>query len=95
MLAYLGSPTQWFILAVICLVVFGASRLPEIARNLGKSLGILRKAKREFEEELLNAQKPEPSPEKDKSPEAEAQKTSQHDEHTANDSTHPNDDRQN
>ena len=59
-LAYLGSPTQWFILAIICLIVFGASRLPEIARNLGKSLGILRKAKRDFEQ-------------KDNSPEAEAQ----------------------
>ncbi len=75
-LASLGSPTQWFILAVVCLIVFGASRLPEIARNLGKSLGILRKAKREFEEELMNAQKSEPSRDKASSPEAEAQDTS-------------------
>lgn len=59
-LAYIGSSSQWFILAVVCLVVFGASRLPDLARNLGKSLGILRKAKREFEEELLKAQTPEP-----------------------------------
>lgn len=79
MLAYLGSPTQWFILAVVCLVVFGASRLPEIARNLGKSLGILRKAKREFEEELMNAQKPETPHERDNSPETEAQKTTRPD----------------
>lgn len=73
-LAYLGSPTQWFILAIICLVVFGASRLPEIARNLGKSLGILRKAKRDFEQELMNAEQPSPTEsQKDNSPEAEAQ----------------------
>ncbi len=73
-LAYLGSPTQWFILAIICLIVFGASRLPEIARNLGKSLGILRKAKRDFERELLDAEQPSPAePQKDNSPEAEAQ----------------------
>lgn len=73
-LAYLGSPTQWFILAVICLIVFGASRLPEIARNLGKSLGILRQAKRDFEQELMNAEQSAPSgPQKDHSPEAEAQ----------------------
>lgn len=61
-LAYIGSSAQWFILAVVCLVVFGASRLPDLARNLGKSLGILRKAKREFEEELLKAQNPESTP---------------------------------
>ena len=59
-LAYIGSSAQWFILAVVCLVVFGASRLPDLARNLGKSLGILRKAKREFEDELMRAQTPEP-----------------------------------
>lgn len=59
MLALIGSSQQWFILAVVCLVVFGASRLPDLARNLGKSLGILKKAKREFEEELLKAQEPE------------------------------------
>ena len=59
MLAYFASPQQWFILAIVCLVVFGSSRLPDVALNLGKSLGILKKAKREFEEELLNAQTPE------------------------------------
>lgn len=68
-LGYIGSPSQWFILAVVCLVVFGASRLPDLARNLGKSLGILHKAKREFEEELLKAQNPTPPP----SPAADAE----------------------
>lgn len=62
-LAYLGSPTQWFIFAIVVLVIFGSSRLPEVARNLGKSLGVLKKARREFEEELLNAQNPGPSTE--------------------------------
>ncbi len=55
-LAYFGSPSQWLIFAIICLIVFGASRLPEVARNLGKSLGILRRAKREFEQELMREQ---------------------------------------
>lgn len=59
MIAYFASPQQWFILAIVCLVVFGASRLPDLARNLGKSIGILKKAKRDFEEELLKAQTPE------------------------------------
>ena len=57
-LAYFGSSAHWLIFAIVCLVVFGASRLPELARNLGKSLGILKKARREFEEELLRSQNP-------------------------------------
>lgn len=57
--AYIGSSSQWFILAIVFLVVFGANRLPDLARNLGKSLGILKKAKREFEDELLRSQTPE------------------------------------
>lgn len=63
MLAQIGSYSQWLILIVICLVVFGAKRLPDIARNLGKSLGEFRKARREFEEELMKTEKPsEPAP---------------------------------
>lgn len=58
-LAYFGSSAHWLIFAIVCLVVFGASRLPDLARNLGKSLGILKKARREFEEELMRAQTPE------------------------------------
>ncbi len=54
-LALLSSPTQWMILVVICLVIFGAKRLPEIARSLGKSLGEFKKARREFEDELMKA----------------------------------------
>ena len=73
-LAQFGSPSQWLIFLLVVLVVFGARRLPEIARNLGRSLGEFRKARREFEEELMNAEKTQtpPSPEKseEKGPEA-------------------------
>ena len=55
-LAQFGSPTHWLIFLTIVLVVFGARRLPEIARNLGKSLGEFKKARREFEEELMKAE---------------------------------------
>ena len=51
-LANLGSPSHWFILFVLVLIVFGAKRLPEIARNLGKGLAEFKKAKKEFEEQL-------------------------------------------
>ncbi|MDO5463228.1 MAG: twin-arginine translocase TatA/TatE family subunit [bacterium] len=55
-LAQFGSPSHWLIFLIILLVVFGARRLPEIARNLGKGLGEFKKARREFEEELKKAQ---------------------------------------
>lgn len=60
MLAFALSPSHWFILAIVFLIVFGSKRLPDLARNMGKSLGILKKAKRDFEEELLKAQNAEP-----------------------------------
>lgn len=56
MIAYIGSPTQWMILILVCLVIFGAKRLPEIARGLGRGLCEFKKARREFEEELAKAQ---------------------------------------
>lgn len=59
-LAQFGSPTHWLIFLAIVLVVFGAKRLPDVARNLGKSLGEFKKARREFEEELMKADKEEP-----------------------------------
>lgn len=58
-IAALGSPTHWLILAIVFLLLFGSSRLPELARNLGKSLGVLKKARREFEEELMRTQETE------------------------------------
>ena len=58
-IAQIGSPSQWLILIIICLVIFGAKRLPDIARNLGRGFASFKKAKREFEQELLSADKEE------------------------------------
>ena len=66
-LAQFGSPSQWLIFLLVVLVVFGARRLPEIARNLGRSLGEFRKARREFEEELMKAEKTQTPPTSEKS----------------------------
>ena len=41
----------------MCLLVFGAKRLPDIARALGRSLGEFGKARREFEDALNNSAK--------------------------------------
>lgn len=38
------SPTEFFTIALIALIVFGPQRLPEIARKLGGYLGEIRKA---------------------------------------------------
>ena len=45
-------------LIVICLLVllrFGAKRIPEFARGLGKSMGEFKKARKEFEDEIQRA----------------------------------------
>lgn len=48
----LGGPEVIAILVIIFLL-FGAKKLPELARGLGKSLGEFKKAKKELEDELL------------------------------------------
>lgn len=46
------SPPDLFFIMVIVLVLFGAKKLPELARGLGQSLGEFKKAKEEFEREI-------------------------------------------
>ncbi len=74
-LALFNSPQQWLILIIICLVIFGAKRLPEIARGIGRSLGEFKKARRDFEEELMaeekKLQQPSPAPQKEEKVEQE------------------------
>lgn len=50
----LGMPgmPELFLLLIIVLVLFGAKRLPELARGLGQSMNEFRKAKDEFEREI-------------------------------------------
>ena len=51
------QPWHWLILAVVVIVLFGAKRLPDAARSLGKSLRIFKSEVREMQ----NEGKPEPS----------------------------------
>ena len=46
---------EWVIIFLAVLLLFGAKRLPELARGIGKSLGEFRKAKSEFDRELHTA----------------------------------------
>ena len=50
----LGMPgmQELLLILVIVLVLFGAKRLPELARGLGQSMNEFRKAKDEFEREI-------------------------------------------
>ena len=54
--ALLGLPqgSEWIIILVVALLVFGR-RLPEIARNLGKSITEFKKGAKESENEIRKA----------------------------------------
>lgn len=44
------------IIFLIILLLFGAKKLPQLARGLGKSMGEFKKAKDEFEHEITRAE---------------------------------------
>ena len=44
------------VIFLIILLLFGAKKLPQLARGLGKSMGEFRKAKDEFEHEITQAE---------------------------------------
>jgi len=52
-----GGP-EWLFIFFLCLLLFGAKRLPELARGLGKSVGEFQKAKDEIEREIAKASAP-------------------------------------
>jgi sec-independent protein translocase protein TatA len=68
----LGVPgfQEWILILLIVLVLFGAKRLPELARGLGQSMNEFRKARDEFEREVhktsqeVENKKPEEPPTK-------------------------------
>ncbi len=64
-LAMLGLGGQEVTLIVIAVILlFGAKKIPELARGLGKSVGEFKKAKQEFDHELAEAAKLPSEPEK-------------------------------
>lgn len=49
----IGSITDWGILAVVVIVLFGgAKKIPELARSMGKAMGEFRKGQAEIEKEV-------------------------------------------
>ena len=49
------GPPEMIIIFVAVLLLFGAKRLPQLARSMGKSMGEFRRAKEEFESEIREA----------------------------------------
>jgi TatA/E family protein of Tat protein translocase len=48
----LGTP-ELVVIFVVILLLFGAKKLPELARGVGKSLGEFKKAREDFESDLV------------------------------------------
>lgn len=46
------GPKEWFLIFLVILLIFGAKRIPEIMRALGRGLGEFRKAREDFEKAL-------------------------------------------
>lgn len=47
---------EWMIIAVAVLLLFGAKKLPQLARGMGKAMGEFKSAKREFDDEIRRAE---------------------------------------
>jgi len=53
--AWLPHGADWLYILLAIIVLFGADKIPKLARGLGKSLGEFKKAKEEFEKEIHSA----------------------------------------
>ncbi len=56
-LAFIGSlgGPEMIMIFVVILLLFGAKKLPELARGVGKSMGEFKKAREEFEHEITRS----------------------------------------
>lgn len=54
-IGHLGGP-EIAVIFVVILLLFGAKKIPELARGLGKSMGEFKKAREEFEREIVKAE---------------------------------------
>ena len=62
-LSFLTSPTEWMVVAVVVLVLFGGSKIPEMMRGLGSGV-------KEFKKGIREEEEPVEKKEKDKEPAA-------------------------
>ena len=57
--AWLPHGTDFIWIFLLAVLLFGANKLPQLAKGLGKSLGEFKKAKEEFEKEVHAAAEPD------------------------------------
>jgi sec-independent protein translocase protein TatA len=57
-IAFIGSlgGQEIVVIFLIVLLLFGAKKLPELARGIGKSMGEFKKAREDFEKEITRAE---------------------------------------
>ncbi len=48
--------TEWVIIALIVIVLFGGKKIPELARGLGKGIREFKSAKNQIKDEIENTQ---------------------------------------
>ncbi|MBG7607922.1 MAG: twin-arginine translocase TatA/TatE family subunit [Verrucomicrobia bacterium] len=68
-LAFLGpiGGPEMIMIFVVVLLLFGAKKLPELARGVGKSMGEFKKAREEFEREITRSEEEVRSEDSEKS----------------------------
>ena len=54
----IGTP-ELVLIFIVVLLLFGAKKLPELARGMGKSMGEFKRAREEFEHEITRAENEE------------------------------------
>jgi TatA/E family protein of Tat protein translocase len=62
----LGMP-ELVVIFIVILLLFGAKKIPELARGVGKSLGEFKKARDDFEGELVGTRPADPKKDEPKS----------------------------
>ena len=57
-IAFIGNlgGQEIIVIFLIVLLLFGAKKLPELARGIGKSMGEFKKAREDFEKEITRAE---------------------------------------
>ncbi|RZN63226.1 twin-arginine translocase TatA/TatE family subunit [Methanonatronarchaeum sp. AMET6-2] len=48
--------TEWVLIFLVILLLFGASKLPKLARSMGTAMGEFKKARNEMEQEVKQAE---------------------------------------
>jgi TatA/E family protein of Tat protein translocase len=69
--AWLPHGADWIYIVLLALLIFGADKIPKLARGFGRSLGEFKKAKEDFEKEVNAA-----ATEQDKKPAVDQPKVS-------------------